>query len=94
MLVACWHPVATARGSVMVPFAGVNPNAVSGSPHAHPVDLYLLRKYSAAAWTADKVAPDGQVEENKELALKLGRAIHSVRDITLEVLDPIDIPFD
>jgi len=49
----------------------------SGSPHPHPIDLHLLRKYSAAVWTADKVTPDGYVEENKELALEFGRAVHS-----------------
>jgi len=39
-------------------------------------------KYSAAVGTADKVTTDGDVEENKELALELERAIHSARDIT------------
>ncbi len=66
----------------------------SVSPHPHPIDLHLLRKYRAAVWTADKVTANGYVEENKELALKLGRAIHSARDITLGVLDPINIPLD
>ena len=49
----------------------------SGSPHPDPIDLHLLRKYCAAVWTADKVTPDGYVEENKELALEFGRAVHS-----------------
>jgi len=36
-----------------------------------------------------QVTTDGDVEENKELALELERAIHSARDITLGVFEPI-----
>jgi hypothetical protein len=63
----------------------------SVSPNPHPINLHLLWKDRAAVRTADEITANRDVENDKELALKLGRAIHSARDIALEVLDPIDL---
>ena len=58
----------------------------SVSPNAHPINLHLLWKYSAAVGIADEVSTYSHVEENEEWSLKLRRAVDSTRDVCLSIL--------
>src|SRR5215510_498998 len=67
---------------------------VSLTPDSDVIHPHLLRELGAGIRAADEIASHRDVEEDKELALELRRAVNSSRDIAFEVLYPVQIPFD
>src|SRR5262245_34461457 len=70
------------------------PAGVSLTPDPDVIHPHLLREWRAGGRTADEIASHRDVEEDKELALELRRAVNSSRDVTLEVLYTVQVPAD
>src|SRR5262245_61453547 len=70
------------------------PAGVSLTPDPDVIQPHLLREWRAGGRTADEIASNRNVEENKELGLELRRAVNSSRDVALEVLYSVQVPFD
>src|SRR5262245_31685489 len=67
---------------------------VSLTPDSDVIHPHLLRELRAGVRAADEIASHRDVEKDKELGLELRRAVNSSRDVTLEVLYPVQVPSD
>lgn len=72
----------------------VRADRISLSPDPDVIHPQLLREWSAGVRAADEIASNCNVENDKELALELLRAVNSSRDVGLVILNPIYEPSD
>src|SRR5262245_2949019 len=63
-------------------------------PDSHVIHPHLLREGRAGIRASHEIATHCDVENDEDLFLKLRSVVNSARDVSLVILDSVQVPFD